>query len=31
MYIVTYRDKNANDWCGLPWLEEAYYDIELAK
>ena len=31
MYIVAYRDKNGNDWNGLPWLEAAYYDIELAK
>lgn len=31
MYIVAYRDKDGNDWNGLPWLEVAYYDIELAK
>lgn len=31
MYIVAYRDKDGKDFDGLPWLEVAYYDIELAK
>ena len=31
MYIVAYRDKDGKDFDSLPWLEVAYYDIELAK
>lgn len=31
MYIVAYRDKDGKDFNGLPWLEIAYSDIQLAK